>query len=117
MAGELGVSNYDEQVRATRAKFIARIDATLDGIVEAMSSDSVIARETQARRVHRLLHDMAGNAAMLDLTSLSQKLRQGVELAEGADDENRTITPEESAAIRAVVEDARLIGRALTERV
>ena len=45
----MGVSNYDEQVRATRAKFIARIDATLDGIVEAMSSDSVIARETQAR--------------------------------------------------------------------
>jgi HPt (histidine-containing phosphotransfer) domain-containing protein len=118
VAGELGTSNYEEQVRATRAKFIARSEQTLDGILSAIAAGSAPdSRESQARKVHRLLHDMAGNAAMLDLHALDQKLRQGVEIAEVADAQNRPITPEESAAIRGVVDDARLIAQGLSERV
>lgn len=118
MAGELGIETYDEKVRATRAKFIGRINDTLDEILRALTDEPASgSRESQARRVHRLLHDMAGNAAMLDLDSLSQKIRHGVDVAEKADEQHGTITPEDARAIRAVVEDARLIGNALSERV
>ena len=118
MEGGAATSVYEQRVKATRAKFIERIDQTLNGILSALApGQPATGAESQTRKVHRLLHDMAGNAAMLDLLQLDEKLRQGVKIAEVADDENRLISAEESKKIQTVIEEAREIGQGLSERV
>lgn len=113
-----GPSTYEERVSATRKRFILRIEQTLDDVLSALKTETPVeTTETRARKVHRMLHDMAGNAAMLDLCELAQKLRQGVDIAETADHGRRQISERETAAIQEVVEDARVLGNSLTNTV
>lgn len=107
---------YEERVARTRSRFVhslpERLDAILDAIDVVPDADS---RETQTRKAHRLFHDMAGNAAMLEMEGIEQSARQGLAIAERADIASHTFTDIEKNDLKAIVAQTRSIAAQLKE--
>lgn len=101
---------YEQRVAATRRRFLDGLPERLDDVDTTMFAlDYASSTETRARRVHRLLHDLAGNAAMLDLPAIEDAVRKGVDVAEDADVCKRSLTDAEMCRIGDVLADTRSI--------
>ncbi|EAQ02409.1 hypothetical protein OB2597_20041 [Pseudooceanicola batsensis HTCC2597] len=97
---------FEQRVQKTRARFVANLPERLEAIREAArSSEATDGRETQLRKVHRLLHDMAGSAAMLELAEIETSVRRALEIAEEADVRNSPFNREELFLIEAALFD------------
>ena len=109
---------YEARVARTRKRFILSLDERLDAILSAArggaDADPV---ETQPRKVHRMMHDMAGNAAMLELSEVEDSIRKGLGVAEKADADGVPMTDADVAAIEAAVEETRKVAAVLQEHV
>lgn len=108
--------SYEDRVAQMRKRFVFSVDARLDAIFEDCSANPVATGESKVRRTHRLLHDMAGNAAMLELDELAAQTRFAVEIAALADKATRNVTPDEKRQIEAIIATTRVIVARLKEQ-
>ncbi|KMK64957.1 Hpt domain-containing protein [Puniceibacterium sp. IMCC21224] len=105
---------YLKSLAVIRMRFVNDLQGKLDVISDHMSDNHEHdANETASRKLHRLLHDMAGNAAMLDLMDVETVVRKGLSTAERADEENRSLSPEETLKLKKIIAELREIGQAL----
>ena len=98
---------YEQRVAATRKRFIeglpARTQAISDTLREAEDADP---SGRKVRKIHRMLHDLAGNAAMLEYTEIEDCLRKGLHVAEDADNNGSTLSADEVRIIETALADA-----------
>ncbi|UOA32737.1 hypothetical protein DSM110093_02539 [Sulfitobacter sp. DSM 110093] len=98
---------YEQRVAATRKRFIeglpTRTQAISDTLREAEGVDPL---ETKVRKVHRMMHDLVGNAAMLEYTEIEDCLRRGLRVAEEADNNGSTLSADEVRIIETALADA-----------
>jgi len=85
------------------------IDLALD------AGDDPTSAERHPRKIHRMLHDLAGNAAMLELDSVERAAREGVKIAEAADTQGVDLSEERIEALHAVVAETRSVAKDLQE--
>lgn len=80
---------FEQRVAKTRVRFIENLPERIETIRHAARHPvDPGASETQQRKVHRLLHDMAGTAAMLELSAIEKSVRRALGIAEEADVKN-----------------------------
>ncbi|AML50461.1 hypothetical protein [Falsihalocynthiibacter arcticus] len=109
-------SKYETRVTEMRKRFICSLDGRLDAIIQVIDAESEsTGGENHPRKLHRLLHDMSGSFAMLELTEISWEIRTAVVIAENADKLNRALTPDEKTETMAVIAQTRAIGTRLKE--
>ncbi|WP_163852085.1 Hpt domain-containing protein [Pseudooceanicola aestuarii] len=81
--------DFSQRVAKIRARFMEGVPARLNAIRDVVHcAESTDPHETQLRKAHRLLHDMAGSAAMLDLPEIEGAVRRALDIAESADAKN-----------------------------
>lgn len=98
---------YEQRVAATRKRFIEGIPDRLQAVSDALhETDGADPRETKARKVHRMLHDLAGNAAMLDYLEIEDCLRKGLRVAEDADESSSPLSADDVRIIETALADA-----------
>ena len=88
---------YSQSLAGIRTRFVAGLPGKIDEIrsqVAGLGADD--AAETAPRKLHRLLHDMAGNSAMLGYHDFEAIVRQGLVAAERADNEHRNVSADEA---------------------
>jgi len=104
---------YEERVKATRARFIDSLPVRLELISTTLrTEDSSHELESKTRKVHRMLHDIAGNAAMLELVHIEASIRKGLSIAEAADHERTTLSQRDIDQIDSVLgETAKIVTR------
>lgn len=108
-------SSYLENLSKTRKRFVGSLASRLDAIVAQVDAEEhATDRETAPRKLHRLLHDMAGNAAMLELADVETAARDGLAVAERADRETRRLSTDERSELFRAVACARGLADALT---
>ncbi|MBB3994756.1 hypothetical protein GGR95_002405 [Sulfitobacter undariae] len=108
---------YDDKVAQTRRRFVHSLNGRLDAILEAMrSTPQPDSGETQTRHIHRLLHDMAGNSAMLELEGIESSIRKGLAIAERVDAARQPLSDTEIKEIETIVEQTRSIATQLEEQ-
>ncbi|WP_091845583.1 Hpt domain-containing protein [Palleronia pelagia] len=91
---------FAERVGDIRTKFVDRLPARVQEIRTAVHAEErQDTSETQMRKVHRMLHDLAGSAAMLDMESVESSLRQALGVAERADSQNSSFDDDDRAVI------------------
>ena len=107
---------YLERIAQTRIRFINGIDDRVQSVRKVMSGEAQEpAAETPQRTIHRMLHDMAGNTAMLQLPEIEKVVRTALAIAETCDDEDRQMTPEERNRFSADLDEiARLAAESST---
>ncbi len=114
MSGNQG--SYEARVAKTRQRFIGSLGDRLDNILaEAHRPEGSDPKETQVRKLHRMMHDMAGNAAMLELGEIETAIRSGLGHAESADQHGRPLTPADLAAIEHAIAETRVVALRLNE--
>lgn len=62
-----------------------------------------------------MMHDMAGNAAMLELGEVETAIRSGLGHAETADQQGRALTPEDLAAVERAIDETRAVALRLNK--
>ena len=98
---------YEQRVAATRKRFIEGLPARLQAVSDALhETEAADPRETKARKIHRMMHDLAGNAAMLEYTEVEDCLRKGLRVAEDADNGSSTLSAVAVRIIEAALADA-----------
>lgn len=106
---------FEQRVARTRARFIDNLPERIETIRQAARHTSDPgANETQQRKVHRLLHDMAGTAAMLELSAIETSVRRALHIAEEADVKNIPYDEESLFMIEVVLFD--ILSTARTEQ-
>lgn len=101
------VETYEQRVAATRKRFIEGMPERLQAVSDALrETDGADPRETKARKVHRMLHDLAGNAAMLEYLAIEDCLRKALRVAEDADDSSSPLSADDVRIIEAALADA-----------
>ena len=104
---------YHQRLAATRARFIMTLPERLDAIATQVSvKDDPEDRETAVHKLHRLLHELAGNSAMLDMTDVSSVARKALEIVEHIDHAQRPVAPNEQCEVLQIVAEARLLSEA-----
>jgi len=105
---------FEQRVSATRHRFIDGLPARLERIDAALDAGGDAASgETHARLIHRMLHDLAGNAAMLELDLVEESVRSGLKIAEAADSGDGSLSPDSIRAIHSSVAVAHEVARNL----
>ena len=101
---------YEQRVAATRKRFIEGMPERLQAVADALrETDGADPRETKARKVHRMLHDLAGNAAMLEYAEIEDRLRKGLRVAEDADESSVPLSTDDIRIIETALADARSV--------
>ena len=101
---------YEQRVAATRKRFIEGMPERLQAVADALrETDGADPRETKARKVHRMLHDLAGNAAMLEYAEIEDRLRKGLRVAEDADESSAPLSTDDIRIIETALADARSV--------
>ena len=105
---------YLDQLRRTRERFALSLSGRLDAITTQIETarDGGM-REAASRKLHRLFHDLAGNAAMLDLASIEAAMRDGLHFSERADREGRDLTTQERTLVGEAIERTRRLADVL----
>jgi len=99
---------YEQRIAATRKRFIEGLPARLQAVSDALrETDGANLRETKARKIHRMTHDLVGNAAMLEYVEVEDCLRKGLRVAEEADNECSDLSADEIRIIEAALTDAK----------
>tara|TARA_R110002020_G_scaffold24308_2_gene80124 strand:+ start:94 stop:468 length:375 start_codon:yes stop_codon:yes gene_type:complete len=105
---------FEQRVSATRQRFIDGLPARLESIDAALDAGADAASgESHARLIHRMLHDLAGNAAMLELDLVEESVRSGLKVAEAADSGDGSLSPDDIRAIHLAVAVAHEVARNL----
>ena len=101
---------YEQRVAATRLRFIAGLSERLDNIDIALAAgEDDTSAERHSRTIHRMLHDLAGNAAMLELDAVARSIREGVAIAEAADTQGEALSSASILRIHEVVAGTRTL--------
>jgi len=109
--------SYDERIAQVRKRFIHTLAERLNDIADAIQlAPETCIDETQAHKLHRMLHDMGGNAAMLEFNEIEKIIRQGVDIAEQADVDGRELTQDQKTHLAAILDDAIAAGALLREQ-
>ena len=109
--------SYEERIAQVRKRFIHTLAERLGDIADAIQlAPETCTDETQAHKLHRMLHDMGGNAAMLEFDEIEKIIRQGVDIAEQADVDGRELTQDQKTRLAAIVDDAIAAGALLKEQ-
>ena len=107
---------FEQRVASIRRRFIDGLDARLDSIdLSLCAGEDATSNERHARKIHRLFHDLAGNAAMLELEAVERSIRKGVEIAQIADSRGEALSDESIMRLRAVLAGTRSVARDLQE--
>ena len=108
--------SYEDRIAQVRKRFVSTLSDRLEDISVAIKTATAgISGETHARKVHRLLHDMGGNAAMLEFDGIEMLLRQGVSIAEQADATGTTLTEDDKAALEKIITETHAAAASLRE--
>lgn len=99
---------YQKSLASSQNRFLASLPEKLDALLAQVSATQApSSQEHPARKLHRLIHDIAGNAAMLGFSDIEAAIREGLPLAEAADKESRQLTPTETGVLAACVDKVR----------
>lgn len=105
---------YEERIGEVRKRFVGSLHERLDAIAEeTRKPDEDAARETQLEKVHRLLHDLVGNAAMLELHEVQEQMQPALNLVETRHEHNAPLSHEDLAQIDKVLTIGRLVATSL----
>ncbi|MBB5721855.1 chemotaxis protein histidine kinase CheA [Loktanella ponticola] len=108
--------SYDDRIAQVRKRFIHTLKDRLDDVLNVVQGEPESSGgETHVRKVHRLLHDMSGNAAMLELDTIEQIVRKGVDIAEHVDTTGADLTQTQITALEAIIQDAHAAAAQLRE--
>lgn len=92
---------FSGRVAIIRRRFLSelpmRVHAISDVLEDTGGEDF---NETQARKVHRMLHDIAGSAAMLELHDIEAAARRGLAVAEVSDARNASLDGESRSTVQ-----------------
>jgi hypothetical protein len=109
--------SYEARIAQVRARFVGTLADRLLDISDAIKTTTEgSGGETHARKVHRLLHDIGGNAAMLELDVIEEPLRQAISIAERADAMGASLTEIDKAALQQIVSRTQDAAASLRER-
>lgn len=101
---------FAQRVEATRRRFIEGLPVRLEAVSATLTEkDAPDASESKARKIHRMMHDLAGNAAMLELAEIESSLRRALSVAEEADTKRSALSDTEIGLIDDVLADTRKI--------
>jgi HPt (histidine-containing phosphotransfer) domain-containing protein len=96
---------YADKVAALKLKFVSSIPQRAEDIRAMLVDHPDGAGETPPRRLHRLLHDLAGNAAMLGCDEIKDAVTESLKMSAAADHEGRSLSPDQKAIVRTELED------------
>ncbi|MBU2961601.1 Hpt domain-containing protein [Citreicella sp. C3M06] len=97
---------FEDRVAEIRMRFLETIPDRLKEIREAIQTpENSDPEETQLRKAHRMLHDMTGSAAMLELDHIEGAFRRALRIAEVADAKNTPFNSEELVIINDALAD------------
>ncbi|MBU2959182.1 Hpt domain-containing protein [Paracoccus sp. 1_MG-2023] len=103
-------SSYDERLGEVRKRFVGSLHERLDTIAEeTRKPDDASARETQLEKVHRLLHDLVGNAAMLELHDVQNEIQPALTLVESRHEHDAPLSHDDLAQIDKALAAGRLV--------
>lgn len=108
-------SSYEERIAHIRTRFVGSLSGRLQEICTALHADDG-STDSRARTIHRLLHDLIGSAAMLEVEALETVLRPAVHLAERVDEANGELTDEDKRVLIAIIERAQSVAEQLKEQ-
>ena len=101
---------YDERLAEVRKRFVGSLYERLDSIAEeTCKPDDASARETQLEKVHRLLHDLVGNAAMLELHDVQNEIQPALTLVESRHKYEAPLSHDDLAQIDKALAAGRLV--------
>lgn len=110
-------SSYEERIAHIRTRFVGSLTGRLQEICTALHADvDDGSTDSRARTIHRLLHDLIGSAAMLEVEALETVLRPAVHLAERVDEANGELTDEDKQVLNAIIERAQSVAEQLKEQ-
>lgn len=93
-------SAYDKRLGEVRKRFVGSLHERLGAIAEeTRKPDDASARETQLEKVHRLLHDLVGNAAMLELHDIQNEIQPALTLVENRHERYAPLSNDDLALI------------------
>ncbi|WP_458790922.1 hypothetical protein [Yoonia sp. MH D7] len=96
--------SYEDRIARVRERFVSTLADRLEDILQAIETTTEsTSGETHARKVHRLLHDAGGNAAMLEFDGIEMLLRQGVLIAERVDANGTSLTEADKAELKKII--------------
>lgn len=108
---------YDERLGEVRKRFVGSLHKRLDAIAEeTRKPDDASARETQLEKVHRMLHDMVGNASMLELHDVQNKIQPALTLVESRHEHDAPLSQDDLAQIDEALAAGRLVATNLREQ-
>lgn len=108
---------YDERLAEVRKRFVRSINTRLDDIAEeTRKPNDASAPETQLEKVHRLLHDMVGNAAMLELHEFQNKIQPALTLVESRHEHDAPFSQDDLAQIDEALAAGHLVATNLREQ-
>jgi hypothetical protein len=109
--------SYEDRIKLVRKRFICTLAERLDTISSTIrEAPEASINEPHARKVHRLFHDMGGNAAMLELSNIERIVRQGVVIAEQVDTSGADLTDAQKTALEAIVAETHAAAAQLREQ-
>lgn len=95
---------FSAQVSKIRSRFVQGLDARIDAIRDVMYVPTeALSAESPEHASHRMLHDLAGSAAMLQLADIETAARAALEIAEHADNRGTPFDQSEREAIETVL--------------
>lgn len=109
--------SYEDRIAQLRRRFVHTLAERLDDISDVVrAAPETVVEETHAHMIHRMLHDMGGDAAMLEFEGIAQIMLQGVEISERADSAGVNLTEAGRAALDEIIDEARAAATLLREQ-
>lgn len=108
---------YEDRIAHIRLRFVDSLAERFEEIRTALKSvPEEGTRDSYVRTIHRLFHDMAGSAAMLEIEVLESAVCPAVHIAERVDAAQSELTDEEKHELDAIIEQAQAVAVQLKEQ-
>lgn len=97
---------FSERVACIRKRFLSEMPQRVRTISDVLAGiEDEDTEESRSRMLHRMLHDIAGSAAMLELYDIEVAARRGLAIAEVSDDRGTPLDEESRSVIQESVCD------------
>jgi HPt (histidine-containing phosphotransfer) domain-containing protein len=97
--------SYADKLKDTTDRFLASLGDRIQEIANTIEEKpDPLSTESPRRKLHRLLHDLSGSAAMLNLDDVHAAVANGLSAAAAADRAGRSLTDDDIKSLTCTIE-------------